>query len=166
MKKGESDITDLPKSFLISRRVEDPVSGLVFRQFQFVGQKAIDPVRSALLSDLPKAEWEKEIAPELAKMALQYGSDGKIVELPLDQLPVVYEFEWLRDQPQQCGEYPNGRPKRTPKQPIPEPEASQVVDLSRNEDDLVDVSLLFRDEILSFRIPFDDISITSITANF
>eukprot|EP00808_Paulinella_micropora_P027125 g80833.t1 len=88
LKKGESDITDLPKSFLISRHVKDRTTGEVFRQLQFVGQKVIDPVRSALLKDLPQAVWDKEIAPDIAKMAVQYDGHGNIIHRPVEQLPV------------------------------------------------------------------------------
>eukprot|EP00808_Paulinella_micropora_P029227 g56086.t1 len=88
-----NDITDVKKTVVISRKVEDPITNQTFRQMQLIGQNVIDPVRTAAVGYMPDDEWVAEIEPDLQLMV------PAEPPTPVEELPVVYDFVWLKDQP-------------------------------------------------------------------
>jgi len=126
---------------LISRLVLDRSTNKHFRQLQVIGQRSIDPDRSAAVGYCSDEIWDKEVAPTLSLM-----SPNPTTPVPTEALPVVYEFIWLVDQPELSGEWPNGRPKRAHK-PKPEPPAAEVaiqLDVSRLP--FLEISLSFANQ--------------------
>eukprot|EP00808_Paulinella_micropora_P001858 g9469.t1 len=117
LNKGGRYVTDLQKTILVSRRVV-AADGTTFRQLQSCGQTVIDPIASELVGDVPDDEWNPEVPPLLVLMA-------PASQTPLENLPVIYDFAWVQEQPGNGGTYVNGRPKRQVK-PKPEPEAEPV----------------------------------------
>lgn len=106
LNKGSNNITDITKTVLIQRVVRDPETGKVFNQYQIASLTVIDPDFSKQLAKCPMADekWNKEIKPDLNLMANP--------NTPTEQLPVLYDFMWLADQPQFAETWENGRPRR------------------------------------------------------
>eukprot|EP00808_Paulinella_micropora_P007381 g62568.t1 len=105
LNKGGRDVTDLQKT-IWSLGAWWPL------------MTVIDPIASELVGDVPDDEWNPEVPPLLVLMA-------PASQTPLENLPVIYDFAWVQEQPGNGGTYVNGRPKRQVK-PKPEPEAEPV----------------------------------------
>eukprot|EP00808_Paulinella_micropora_P022397 g1141.t1 len=118
LNSGSNDISDVSKSVLIQRVVQDKTTGKVFAQYQIASLSAIDPEMSKeAKAPMAPEKWNTEIKPDLQLMADE--------NTPTDQLPVVYDFVWMGDQPQSTQVSVTGRLKRectlsksTPKEEI------------------------------------------------
>eukprot|EP00808_Paulinella_micropora_P029132 g49645.t1 len=121
LNSGSNDITDLSKSVLIQRIVQDKTTGKVFAQYQIASLSVLDPEMSKeAKATMTSEKWNTEITQDLQLMAGE--------NTPTEQLPVVYDFVWMGDQPQSTQLSDTGRPKRECTLPKSTPKVEIVVE--------------------------------------
>eukprot|EP00808_Paulinella_micropora_P003718 g29703.t1 len=121
LNSGSNDITDLSKSVLIQRIVQDKTTGKVFAQYQIASLSVLDPEMSKeAKATMTSEKWNTEITQDLQLMAGE--------NTPTEQLTVVYDFVWMGNQPQSTQLSDTGRPKRECTLPKSTPKAEIVVE--------------------------------------